>query len=132
MVGGAIYILTRPDSLLMFDWFTKFGINEYIIKLRYGINLNKYLNDWIIYNSPAWIWSFSFTFLLGVVWQYKINRESIFFLLVPLLLGVISEILQLTGMIKGTFDFIDLIMNIIGWFSGLFLIRITNYKFKIY
>lgn len=131
LIGGLIYIFTRPDSLLMFDWFNKIGIGENIAKLRYETDLNKFLNNWIIYNSPAWIWTFSLTVLLGVIWNYRINGESIIVLLIPLLLGVLSEISQKIGVINGTYDFVDMIFYIIGGLSGIFLIKFLNYKHKI-
>lgn len=131
LIGGLIYIFTRPDSLLMFDWFNQIGIGENIAKLRHETDLNKFLSNWIIYNSPAWIWTFSLTVLLGVIWNYRINGESIIVLLIPLLLGVLSEISQKIGVINGTYDFVDMIFYIIGGLSGIFLINFLNYKHKI-
>jgi hypothetical protein len=131
LIGGLIYILTRPDRLLMFDWFNQIGIGENIAKLRHETDFKQFLNNWIIYNSPAWIWTFSLTVLLGVIWNYKMNRESIIVLLIPLLLGVLSEISQKIGVINGTYDFVDMILYIIGGLSGIFLIKFLNYKHKI-
>ncbi len=129
--GGLIYILTRPDSLLMFDWFKKIGLGENIAKLRLEQNIKDLLNNWIIYNFPAWIWTFSLTVLLGIIWNYKINKESLMILLIPLILGISSEIFQKAELINGTFDFIDLLLYIIGGISGLLLIRLIYYKHRI-
>ncbi|MUP38928.1 hypothetical protein [Labilibaculum euxinus] len=131
LIGGLIYIFTRPDRLLMFEWFNKIGIGESIVKLRQGNDFNKFLNNWIIYNSPALIWTFSLTVLLGVIWDYKINRESILILLIPLILGALSELFQKLGMINGTYDFVDMILYITGGLFGIFLIRLLNNKHKI-
>ncbi|MDY0077381.1 MAG: hypothetical protein RBR87_08905 [Bacteroidales bacterium] len=132
LFGGLIYILTRPDRLLMFDWFNKIGIGENIAKLRHENDLKNYLQNWIIYNSPAWIWTFSLTVLLGIIWNYKIEKDSVIVLLIPSLLGILSEILQKTKLINGTFDPIDLSFYIIGGFSGFLLIISLNinHKFK--
>jgi len=130
LFGGLIYILTRQDSLLMFDWFNKIGIGENIASLRYENNLENYLQNWIIYNSPAWIWTFSLTVLLGIIWNYRVDKESILILLIPIILGVVYEISQKKEIINGTFDSVDIICYIIGGFSGIILIRLLNHKHK--
>ena len=131
LFGGLIYILTRPDRLLMFDWFNKIGIGDNIAVLRYENDLKNYLQNWIIYNSPAWIWTFSLTVLLGIIWNYRVDKESILILLIPIILGVVYEISQKTGISNGTFDSVDMIFYIIGGLSGIVLIRLLNNKHKI-
>jgi len=128
--GGLIYLLTRPDSLLIFDWLNKIGLAENIAIIRSKLRISDLLQNWIIYNSPAWIWTFSLTVLLGVIWNYKINKDSLIILLLPSFLGVLSEIFQKTGLINGTFDFIDLFLYLIGGISGLLIIKSINYKPK--
>jgi len=130
-IGGFIYLLSRPDSLIMFDWIRKIGLSENIAILRSKMNITDLLNKRIIYNSPAWIWTFSLTVLLGIIWNYRINKESVLILLIPLMLGVTSEIFQKVGFINGTFDYVDLFLYMIGGISGLLLIRTINYKHKI-
>jgi len=128
--GGLIYLLTRPDSLLMFDWLKKIGLAENIAIIRSELRINDLLQNWVIYNSPAWIWTFSLTVLLGIIWNYKINKDSLTILLIPSFLGVLSEIFQKTEFINGTFDFIDLFLYLIGGISGLLIIKSINYKHK--
>jgi len=130
IIGGLIYLLTRSDSLLMFDWLKKIGLAENITIIRSKLRINDLLQNWIIYNSPAWIWTFSLTVLLGIIWNYKINKESLTILLIPSFLGVLSEILQQTEIINGTYDFIDLFLYLFGGISGLLIIKSINYKHK--
>jgi hypothetical protein len=129
--GGLIYLLTRPDSLIMFEWFNKIGILENIKIIRSQINLKSFLNDWIIYNSPALIWSFSLTVLLGVIWENEINKRSLIFLITPSLLGIISEIFQKINLINGTFDYCDLLLYLIGGLTGILIIKSKNTNQKI-
>ena len=84
----------------MFDWLKKIGLAENITIIRSKLRINDLLQNWIIYNSPAWIWTFSLTVLLGIIWNYKINKESLTILLIPSFLGVLSEILQQTEIIN--------------------------------
>lgn len=131
--GGLIYLLTRPDSLIMFEWFKKIGILENIKIIRSQMNIKPFLNNWIIYNSPAWIWSLSLTILLGEIWKNEINNKSLIFLITPSLLGIISEIFQKINLINGTFDYIDLVFYFIGGFTGILIIKLkdTNPKIKL-
>ena len=130
ILGGLIYLLTRPDSLLMFDWLHKIGLSENIAIIRAELRINDFVQNWIIYNSPAWIWTFSLTVLIGIIWNYKINKDSLSFLLIPSFLGMLSEIFQKTELLNGTFDFIDLFLYLIGGISGLIIIKSINYKHK--
>lgn len=130
LFGGVVYILSRPNSILMFDWFNRIGIGVDIINIRNKIDLNNYLHSWIIFNFPAWIWSFSFTVALGIIWGYVINSETIHILLIPTVLGILSEIFQKINLINGTFDFLDIVLYVIGGLSGIFVIKLLYHKHK--
>ena len=74
-------------------------------------------------------------FFDSIAWNYmelKIEKDSMIVLLIPSLLGILSEILQKTKLINGTFDPIDLSFYIIGGFFGFLLIISLNinHKFK--
>ena len=132
LIGGMIYLLTRSDSLVMFDWLKKFELLEKITVIRSEFNIKNLLQNWIIYNFPAWIWTFSLTVLLGIIWNCKINKESLMVLLIPSLLSILSEIFQKINLLNGTFDYADLFFYLVGGISGLLaIISInTNHKFK--
>lgn len=131
LICGMIYVLARPTSIILFSWLNEVGLEDFIFNIRSVINANHYINDWFLYNSPALFWSFSFTCFLGVIWSFNFDFESIGLFLIPMCLGIITEVLQEIGVIKGTFDIVDIILYIIGGLSGIFLINIINNRIKI-
>lgn len=51
IVGGLIYILFRPETLIMFDWFEKAGLLQFIQDLRTSFKGKLILPQWIIYGN---------------------------------------------------------------------------------
>ncbi|OAD42366.1 hypothetical protein LPB303_14810 [Polaribacter atrinae] len=129
-IGGLIYIVSRSKSLKMFDWFEKINLsNEVSIIRDYFSNVE--LPNWIIYNLPDFLWVFSFTSLLFIIWNKKIEKENVFYLLFPMGIGVLSEFGQLFSIINGTFDKVDIIFYVFGGLSSIYIIskfKINNYE----
>ncbi len=128
LIGGTIYVIARPTSIILFSWLNDLGLESFIISIRSVINANDFLNNWTIYNSPALFWSFSFTCFLGIIWNCNIDLESFSILLIPMCSGIVAEILQKTSVINGTFDIVDIRSYIIGGLLGIFII---NHRTKI-
>lgn len=108
-IGGIIYILFRSDNLYMFHWFDLIGIGGFLDTLRQQVDQVN-LVDWIIYSLPNGLWLYAFLNLLLIIWNKQINCISLFWLIIPLLLGIGSELGQYIGLLRGTFDVIDLIV----------------------
>lgn len=122
-ISGLIYVFSRPESLVVFKWLDFFGFIEIATAGRKFFSLNEILPDWIIYNTPALIWSFSFSMVLGVIWNYDLRIRNILFFMVPAILGAISEILQKMAIIPGVYDGIDLSLYFIGSLVSIPLLR---------
>lgn len=129
--SGLTYLYTRPLSLRMFNWIDKIGMSEDLIKSRIYFKVYNHFPNWIIYNSPAFIWTFSFTMLLGIIWNYQIKKMNICILLIPMTLGITSEVLQKVKIINGTFDIFDLSLYALGGFYSLLLINSLQIKLNI-
>jgi len=129
-IGGLIYIVSRSKSLKMFNWFEKINLsNEVRIIRDYFSNIE--LPNWIIYNLPDFLWVFSFTSLLFIIWNKKIEKENVFYILFPMGIGVLSEFGQLFSIINGTFDKVDIIFYVFGGLSSIYIIskfKINNYE----
>lgn len=129
-IGGLIYIVSRSKSLKMFDWFEKINLsNEVSIIRDYFSNVE--LPNWIIYNLPDFLWVFSFTSFLFIIWNKKIEKENLFYLLFPMGIGVLSEFGQLFSIINGTFDKVDILFYVFGGLSSIYIIskfKINNYE----
>jgi len=105
-IGSMIYVIWRGTSLLMFRWFDYLHLTGVVATLR---NLAFEVPEWVIYNLPNGLWSYSFLFILTYIWfDSKAKARYLWMSLVPLL-SIGSELGQFFGFIPGTFDVVDLI-----------------------
>ena len=104
----------------MFNWFQELSLTNEIELVRNHFS-NYNFPDWIVYNLPDLLWVFSFTSLLLIIWNMKINKENIAYIIVPMGLGIISELGQLFSIMDGTFDKIDLLFYLLGGLTSVFI-----------
>lgn len=112
MTGGLIYILYRPQNLLLFRVTDNLGLTPYIEQLRDEIE-GFYMPLFVINCLPAGLWTASYlTFMFISTRCY--NRKTRLILSLPLpVSAIILEFMQLTGLCPGTFDFFDLLCYVI-------------------
>ena len=109
--GGAVYILWRPDALLMFQWFEKIGIGAAVSHLRTAAAPGRELvPEWIYFSFPQSLWLFSGIVAFGAIWGSEIEGHSKSSAWSGILLAsvVCLEVGQLLGCVPGTFDSMDL------------------------
>ena len=110
IVGGSIYILTRPDShiaVLANGIIPLPKIQGYI----YQLNIDAIKNF-----LPDFLWAFSFTCAFFVITR---NRKHV--ILIVALCGILWESLQFTGIISGTGDIIDVIMYLTAVYTAVLI-----------
>ena len=125
-VGGSIYLLFRPKTLLMFKWVESLGLNEYIDRLRdmvSGITLNHIT----LYSLPDGLWLASYIIVVNTIVS-KDNKVNLLFwsFLLPAI-AVTFEILQIPGVIPGVFDVFDLICYIVPLLIYLIYLKHEKY-----
>jgi hypothetical protein len=110
-IGGSIYLLFRPKTLLMFKWVESLGLSEYIDRLRDMVS-NITLNHITLYSLPDGLWLASYIIVVNTIVS-KSNKHNLLFwsFLLPLI-AIIFELLQIPGIIPGVFDVFDLICYI--------------------
>ncbi len=128
ITGGLIYILFRADSLVMFRWFDKLSATHLINSCRQHTVGQFNLPNWVLYSLPDALWVFSFTSCMLVIWKYKFSVQSILWIFLAPIIGLLSEIGQAFHLVRGTFDYTDLILLLIA--SILPFIKI-NHKQKL-
>jgi hypothetical protein len=77
------------------------------------------LNDPVIYSLPGGLWVFCTT-VLSKDLHIKIDSHLIPMAAAPILFAVGLEVLQLTGLTKGTFDFWDVAFSMAFWLGAYF------------
>lgn len=127
IIGGLIYITYRVDTLIMFRWFEKIGLLNLIDTIRSNQQLQSLIiPSWVKYSLPDALWLFSLNYTLFTLWNFKINKQSAFWMISASTIGVFWEIGQLFGIVNGTFDIIDLFFLVIA--SLILFFPITNFK----
>lgn len=127
ILGTAIYLSFRAETLLVFAWVRYFGCGDAVEWLRAAASpYASVMPSWILYSLPDGLWIFSYTCLMLAIWGGCPGwGNGIWFGCVPLL-GLTSEILQRTGWIPGRFDWMDLLFYSLGFLIPLSLLRRRN------
>jgi hypothetical protein len=113
LIGGLIYIVSRPKSLKMFRWFENLNIDNLTNSFRAAF-FHIDFPYWVKYNLPDLLWVFSFTSLILIIWNKEIIDQNVFYVIFPVSVGILSEIGQLFCIIGGTFDLMDILFYSIG------------------
>ena len=126
-MGGLVYISFRQDTLKMFDWFDRVALSELVSRLRrFTLPMADFLPNWFLYSVPDGLWLFSYLSILLVVWNNKISKHNVHWLLSVPAIAIVSEIGQLFGIVPGTFDVFDLLFYLAG--TVLPILLFTNLK----
>lgn len=111
LMGGMTYLLFRPQTLLMFHVTDALGLSAVINSMRKGISSQ--LPEFIIYSLPGALWAAAYI----LTTEYFLYRQSVKTRIlvagiIPVI-GAVSELLQLIGLLPGTFDVADLLCYLV-------------------
>lgn len=126
-VGGIIYIGFRSLSLRMFNWFDFFGFSDIILEVRELFHEILFLPNWFYYSLPDGLWTYAFTSSFIIIWGIN-NPVLKYWLVIPFILSLVPEMLQLFNLFPGTFDLNDLIFMSIGFISSILVFYFIDKK----
>ena len=131
LCGTLIYLLFRVSTLKVFSWLNFLGIDFVNFDLRKNsINFAPKIPEWFIFSLPDGIWIFSYVVLMISIWNFNVNKQSLFWLAIIPIIAIFSEIFQIFGIISGTFDIIDLSFYLLGFILPFVIFRKQlNYNF---
>ncbi|MBR5391733.1 MAG: hypothetical protein IK148_02580 [Prevotella sp.] len=120
LIGGMTYLLFRPQTLLMFHVTDAIGLSAAINSMREGISSQ--LPEFIIYSLPGALWAAAYI----LTTEYFLCRQSVKTRIlvagiIPVI-GAVSELLQFTGLLPGTFDVADLLCYLVPYLLYLSII----------
>lgn len=125
-IGGIIYLLWRPDNLLMFEWIEFWNLTDFIYSLR-SIAYNYDLPYCVKFSIPHALWYLSGILIFASIWnEYK--HIQYFWFLIMTLMCFGGEFGQFLGFIPGNFNLNDILWSIL---AGIIAFMI-NHKTKGY
>ncbi len=118
LVGSFIYILFRPTSLVMFDWFNSMGLSDLINSMRSSAEgVDKNFPRWVVFSLPYALWVLSYMFFMSGIWWNSKSKTRHFWLWSAPIVAVVTEIAQLLVVVPG---FEELVHNALGFIPGEF------------
>ena len=121
LLGGIIYLLWRPQTLVMFSWCKKIGVYGIVQQMRVALDfLKDVLPAWFIYSLPQALWCFSGLCCIHAIWNRKAGER--FWIAVVFLFCLSVEVLQMFNVVSGSFDAFDLFLIIVFYCLFEFLI----------
>jgi hypothetical protein len=126
--GAVIYITLRDTSSSLTSHLLHILPIQFVSALTHFMrSLN--LPCWLVDSLPDALWMFAFCLLILVVWDFKLNKNGKFWIIVALLVGILFEVLQVAQLTPGTFDWMDLfLITIAPLLSLLFTIELRSYE----
>ncbi len=110
VIGGLIYVLFRDSSLIMFGWIDKLGGSSLIENIQAStLPIGKSFPAWLVYSLPDGLWLFSYVCLMLYLWRKSLTRIGLIWVFLLPVLAICHELAQLTNLMIGTFDPIDLL-----------------------
>ena len=111
-MGIAIYLLYRPQNLLVFKIIDACGLSYVIDSLR--LSFSKFLLPPFVVNSlPAGLWTASYLMMMYITTKFNTRRIRLILALPLPIMAIVLEFMQLWGWCPGTFDIYDLICYIV-------------------
>jgi hypothetical protein len=121
LIGGCIYILWRPDNLVMFHWFAVVGAGGLVATLRdVAASYAHFFPTWFYYSLPQALWFYSGLRAFDIIWG---GRHPAALKLWASMFGALafgSELAQGLGLVPGTFDWLDLGLLVVAFFAAFY------------
>lgn len=113
LIGGSIYIVYRPKSIIIFRVIDYFGLTNYVDAIRNNLQEFLILPPIFVNSIPAGLWTTSYLTLMYCNTRFH-EKKTRMYLALPLPVSmVVLEFFQLAGLCPGTFDLYDLLCYIV-------------------
>lgn len=126
LTGSAIYLIYRPESLLMFRWIESVGLYDALMLVRQEFKVSELLfSGWVIQSLPFGLWVLSYMLIITAIWADSDSESyKLWFWIVPII-SIISELFQSLRILPGVFDIVDLATIVLLIFFALIM---ANYN----
>lgn len=124
--GLFIYLFFRPGNSFIRQWLHEVSSvfdSSFLPDLTYQYPLPR----WIVYSLPDGLWMLSLTLVILAIWNFKLNRSSLLWIILAACAGLSFETCQAMHYIRGHFDLMDLVLILLAALIPLTYIRIKSW-----
>lgn len=108
MFGCVIYLLFRTKTLNIYQWCSLLGLSNFIDYARVWVSAWN-IPDFIRYSLPDGLYCAAYILLMDAIWHDGDSLIKHFVIIFVPVVTIGSEIFQYYGLVKGTYDFCDLV-----------------------
>ena len=124
MFGCAIYLLFRTKTLNIYQWCSFLGLSKFIDNARTWVS-DWNIPDFVRYSLPDGLYCAAYILIIDAIWKDDDSPIKHFIISLVPAVTISSEILQYFRVVKGTFDFCDLLFYSVPFIAYY----ITKYHF---
>ena len=106
--GCAIYLLFRSKTLSIYVWCRDLGCSFLVDCLRLSVQ-NWNIPAFIKFSLPDGLYSAAYLLIIDAIWHNDKRPMKYILLSIIPVITIGNELLQYLGLIRGTFDYVDLI-----------------------
>ena len=106
-VGGAVYLLLRPRTLLLFRVADGLGFSDQVNQWRSSVS-SSMLPEWMVYCLPDALWTTAYLLVIDALLRTEPRCQRMCSAAIIPVVGLLSEVLQWAGLLPGTYDPLDL------------------------
>lgn len=108
LLGGIIYLLFRPTTLLLFHSLDLVGLMPLVTDCR-TLAATCQPSEFVVYSLPGGLWATSYILLVVSLLEQAMRWQRMMVASIIPLAGICSELMQQAGLIPGVFDTADLV-----------------------
>lgn len=126
-VGGFIYLFLRPANLYLHSWIANSVLSSFLDATRAHLVWAQEITPvFVLYNLPDGLFFFAITLAALLLWQDQRGAWAAFMRWSIPLVMLLHEPMQYLGLLKGTFDVLDIFFQLIAFLWALMFIRPIN------
>ena len=127
--GCLIYLLFRSRSLNIYQWCLVLGLSD-LIEYARGLAKGWVISDFIRFSLPDGLYCAAYILLIDAIWHDDRRILKYYILSIVPIITISSELLQYFGIVRGTFDVVDLLCYLIPpiVYSGMLIIKHFMYN----
>lgn len=107
LCGASIYLLFRSRGHLGFMLADALGLGNVVDSLRASVS-DIHPSEFVLYSLPDGLWTISYIMLMNHIFRNEKRITRLIWVSIIPLLGILTELLQLTPLMPGVFDPLDL------------------------